>query len=442
MKLGRILMTCSNLQGGILAASIIAMSLPGAAIASSSDIENLKAVVEDLQRQLAEVKTQLKMQAETAAKKSDVTQLQQEVKTVVNRPVVPKSIKDRIHLTGFMSAGATKTDSKIKYAGRFDEEVNYTDTRLGLNLSVDITEKLGLAGQILMAGREDDWNAHADWVFASYRPTDEVFLMGGRIKYPNLLFSEYYDVGKTYPWLRAPEELYGFATLGGNMSYEVFSGVSAAFSGYLGDFEWQLQPYAGVADMEFAAMKDMYGFAASIGTEEYQLKAGYNAGAYDFGGGGHGGDGNDLLTEALEHNLNGQDKKVTNIGFLYDTNNILLLAEWAKTDTGGIGAEGHNFDTKAWYATAGYRFGQWLPYMTYAEYEQKTGSEQDRLAMGLNYDLNPSSTLKFEWQRIKPTSGEEIEFEGEEAGHPVGLFDGNPSRKKINMIGVSVDYVF
>jgi hypothetical protein len=435
-------MTCSILKGGILATSLIAMSLPGSAFSSGNDIEALRAVVEDLQRQLAEVKTQLQTQAKESAKKSDVSDLKQEIKNVSSRPATAKSIKDRIHLSGFMSAGATRTNTETKYVGRFDEDVNYTDTRLGLNLSVDITDKLGLAGQVLMAGREDSWNAHADWVFASYRPTDDILLMGGRIKYPNLLFSEFYDVGKVYPWLRAPEELYGFGTLGGNMSYEVFSGVSAAFSGYMGDFEWQLQPYMGVADMEFAGMKDMYGLAASVGTDEYQVKIGYNTGEYNFGGGGHGGGGADELTELLEHNLKGQDKKVSNIGFIYDANDILVLAEWAKTNTGGVGAEGYNFDTKAWYGTVGYRFDKWLPYVTYAEYKQKTGSEQDRLALGLNYDLDPSATLKFEWQQIKPTSGEEIEFHDEEVGHPVGLFDGNPNHKKVQVFGVSIDYVF
>tara|TARA_R110002167_G_scaffold64899_5_gene183497 strand:- start:3879 stop:4991 length:1113 start_codon:yes stop_codon:yes gene_type:complete len=346
-------------------------------------------------------------------------------------------ISDDIRWTGFMSAGVTKTDSEVEYMERFANELDYSDARIGLNIAADISSELSVAGQILMAGRERDYNAHADWVFVTYKPAESVSFMLGRIKFPNLLASEYYDVGVAYPWIRPPQELYNLSALGPLMTYEVIAGGSAFITGFVGDYEYQLQPYFGNGQTEFALQRDMYGLAASLNGDNISLKLGYNAGKFDFSAGGHGEDGADPLVEALE-DFDKKVKTVVSTGLTYDDGVILVMAELAQMEID----DSPEFDTTSWYATTGYRFGRLMPHLTYASLDQKSGLEQTSITLGINYQITNASVFKLELQRIDPTTrGVALIADGEEVAHPSGLFSHNPDGN-VNVVSMAVDLVF
>ena len=144
--------------------------------------------------------------------------------------------------TGFATTGFSVSDSETLYLGQVDEDGSFLDTRLGLNVSTQFGPNWQLAGQILMAGREEEFNAHADWVFAKYRFNDNASLLFGKMKYPNLLYSEVFDVGAIYQWARAPEEIYNLGAGGAGVVLEAMEGVSLVLSAFPGDVEYIFQP--------------------------------------------------------------------------------------------------------------------------------------------------------------------------------------------------------
>lgn len=132
-----------------------------------------------------------------------------------------------VRLGGFIRAAGAVTDvadSKDKYMERINNNASYGDTHFGLNISAAINDNWSVAGQLYASGAEENYNISLDWAYASYRPNDNFSVDMGKMKYPNLVVSEYYDVGITYPWIRPPEEIYRFEVLGPSLSYEAISG--------------------------------------------------------------------------------------------------------------------------------------------------------------------------------------------------------------------------
>ncbi|MBF0382315.1 MAG: porin [Magnetococcales bacterium] len=331
----------------------------------------------------------------------------------------------RIRWSGFATAGVSASSSETEYIERIDEDGDYRETKLGLNLGVSITPELGLAGQILMAGRERDFGAHADWVFLSYDIFDSTSIMAGRIKYPNLLFSEIYDVGYLYPWARVPQEIYSFESLGPNMAHEVFAGVSLLHSGELSeDFEYTIQPYGGNAPMEDGNIKKMVGIMISTNSENFLIKGGYNRG--------------EMHLEEDHHReiSEGAIRQIWSAGFQMDFNDVLANAEYVRSTIEDMS----EFDTDSWYVNLGYRINQWTPYITYGVMEQESGLGQRSITADLRYDIGTSAALTIEYQNIDPQLRDSTV--GEENKLPSGLFASEPSESTVNIVSVTLDVIF
>ncbi|HEX4975356.1 MAG TPA: hypothetical protein VFV48_05685, partial [Pseudomonadales bacterium] len=84
------------------------------------------------------------------------------------------------------------------------------------------------------------------------------------------------DVGITYPWIRPPEELYGFA----NVPVSALAGFSMDYRKYFDDNWVRAQLYGGrdnftipALGTKFSAKVDqMYGLALSAGTENFEVR--------------------------------------------------------------------------------------------------------------------------------------------------------------------------
>lgn len=357
--------------------------------------------------------------------------------------IFANNLLDRFRWSGFLSVAGAITDhhggddNERSYLERIDEDGNFDDTHIGLNVFAHISESWNVAGQILMAGREKNYAAHADWVFSTYHFNDNASFLFGKIKYPNLLVSEIYDVGYAYPWIRAPQELYYLEPLGPNMSYEAFKGLSAVFSFITeNDIEYTFQPYAGITPIESGQVEDMLGFMVSMGGDWFTIKAGYNHGEYDVTD--IGDDEAELIpwVDAV-HDVK---KRVWNIGATFEWHNILGYTEYADYEL----ARGAVFDTTSWYATLGYRMGNFLPHITYADMNQESKWGQKSITAGLRYDMNGSSAFKIEIQNISPIKRKNgiVSDSGTHELHPSGLFEHNPREGDITMLSISFDFVF
>lgn len=346
-------------------------------------------------------------------------------------------VEDNIKIGGFASAAYAVSDSEDAYSERIDEDGSWDETRLALNISAKISNKLSFAGQILMAGRENNFDAHADWAFGRYKFSDTTSVLFGKIKYPSTLFSEFYDVGYLYPWSSTPQELYNLEVGGSGAVYESVKGASLLFTMMPDEIEYVFQPFVGNADMEDGTMKKLVGFMVGANGDNFQVKVGYNKGEFHPGG-GHG-DGGEEGEEGVFHDFDDEtpDKETWNFGASGELGNLVGYVEYARIKYDGFSG----LDTDAGYATLGYRINKFLPHITFASFEQDNGREQESVTLGVKYALTDNASLKLDWSVIDTQPPEEDDGEGWHGIEATGLFfDGTDD--EVNIVYLTLDVLF
>ncbi|MDH5547221.1 MAG: hypothetical protein OEZ43_16665 [Gammaproteobacteria bacterium] len=309
-------------------------------------------------------------------------------------------------VSGFLRAAGAISTGETPYLERIDRNGNAGDTHFGLNVSRDVTDNLQVAGQLWASGAEGGtFEMMLDWAYASLRVAEGLSVNGGKIKYPNLIVSEYIDVGITYPWARPPQELYGFDVEGRpNMSLESFVGASMVYEGFAGDMEYTLQAYGGEAGLEGEAgvsggtLSKMLGAKFKFGTDVLNVHAAYNR---------HMPEGTigELGAPAMK---NGHTVTVLSAGAMMNWQNILLMGEYATASV----ADEVDENTTGLYGTVGYRIGSFMPHFTYAQLDAEEG--RSSMTLGVKYQMSPVSTFKVDWAQITPDAepGEEAESFG------------------------------
>ena len=337
--------------------------------------------------------------------------------------------KSDVRFSGFTrAAGAVVLNSAPDYLGRIDRDGDAGETQFGLNVHVNLGQGYQVAGQIWGAGVEgehldgngppvDRFHIALDWAFVSKQFSDDFSMKAGKIKYPNLLVSEYVDIGLAYPWVRPPEELYSFEAEGPYISMESFEGLSSHYVRQFGDSELNLMVYGGQSIVEDGHLEQMIGLKAVWSADNYSLLAGFNSHLMD--------------TVGLERGAyRGEIASILNFGFTMDAANILIYSEGV---TGNVG----DVSIQAYYATLGYQFTHLLPHVTYADVGNTEGWGQSSIAAGLKYQLLSAVSLKTEWKYITPRR---VEDENESGGFFARGLDGGVDSASI--ASVAIDVVF
>ncbi len=129
------------------------------------------------------------------------------------------------------------------------------------------------------------------------------------------------------------------------------------------------------------------------------------------------------------------------VGFSLDWNDIVILSEYIARDTERDMVMDMAFpDQNAGYLTLGYRFGDFLPYITHSRLMKGKDEpvmaamssvvlEQTSNSIGMRYEVGPAAAIKFEATRITPEEGNHglYDYAGVESG---------------NLYGISLDLIF
>lgn len=376
-----------------------------------------------------------------------------------------------IQFDGFLTAGMTRLDdndnqSLTPYQGITGDTRFDVDSRFGLQISSDIAEDMSVVAQLLAAGNNDNFNAIIEWAYVDYEFNDSVSVRGGKIKEPVFLISDYVEVGYAYPWIRPPAEVYS------NNPLNTVNGVEFLIQYPVGKNVFSIQPYLGTNTEEipgtngagnFEAVK-IKGIDFKFTGRGYSVHAStlktdvYTQGSFVTDGGG--------VDVAFDLNASGE-AELTSVGFSLDMANIVAYAEWQDRDIEGV-TEALFPDQDSSYVTLGYRFGKWMPHITFASIDGQTpksvsdvtcaeplgcggatvlGSllnpngafpyaKQDSITYGLRYELNDSAAVKIEHQVVDVAS-DVMTF---------GLFDPSfaaaPTTEKVNITSFAVDVIF
>ena len=374
-----------------------------------------------------------------------------------------------INLSGFLTAGTTYADTKVlpttnavSQDGNIENKVGFTnDSRIGIQLSAKINREVSVTGQLLARGIDDNFNLKADWAFVTYRAANALSIRAGKLKLTTFLVSDYLEVGYAYPWIRPPQEVY-FAN-----PISTLSGVDALVRFNFGDYTLLFQPYYGVSRGEQALVPQevvttqplcltpppgspaytncpagtvvftdftadgLTGVNLSFGSDAFTVRAGYLQ----------------ALVSAPAFGVSGDKATFISVGGTLDWKGMVLYTEYFQRDIEGLANMAFP-NQKGAYATLGYRFGRFLPHITYANLDDNDNPttlfgrplKQTSATLGLRYELGTGAALKVEAQQVKP--------EAANTGGPArGLLIADPATgpersDSVMVYSLAVDVVF
>lgn len=367
-------------------------------------------------------------------------------------------LQDGITFNGFLTAGATYASQPVldgtnvvSQDGNVENTVGFTnDSRLGIQISANVNPHISVTGQLLARAKDENSQFKADWAFFSYRASDELSIRGGKVKLPTFLTSDYIEVGYAYPWIRPPQEVY-FAN-----PISTINGVDVLGRFQVGDSTLLVQPYFGVSRGEEAVVPQEFvtapapfglglapgtivradfsadnltGVNLSLGSEVFTVRAGY------------------LKTKvnAPAFGVFEDEATFASAGATLDWKNVVLYSEYFEREIEGR-ANGAFPNQKGYYATVGYRFGSWLPHLTFAKLDDNDNPTtmgsgiplmQTSVTAGLRVELGAGAALKIEAQQVKPEEG----TRGLLVSDPNGPLSPDPN-DSIMIYSVAVDVVF
>ncbi|HEB54822.1 MAG TPA: hypothetical protein ENI98_00675 [Gammaproteobacteria bacterium] len=369
--------------------------------------------------------------------------------TVVHMPIA--NAFENVEFSGYMTVMGTyakvkkkaNPEQNTKYDNSFASDRIDFDTRantIGFQASAGVTDKLDVTLVLQALGGNDQYNISAEWAYANYLVSDDFTVRLGRFKGPFFMVSEYSTVGYAYPWVTLPHEVYSTNPM------TAVTGLDFVYNTGLGDWDFLFEVYTGSGKHKATALPTfvgssantmgltngstvnfstdgMVGFNTSIGTRGISLRAGY------FSTG----------VSIPSFSINTSRGNFGGVGLIIDWRDILVYSEYIIRDTSSELLAAFP-DQKAWYTTLGYRFGDFMPYVTLGGIDEgKDASpyavKQSSVSLGFRYEVGATSAIKFEVHQAKTDS-----VSGTTAKY--GLFDDPIKDDKGNVFAASFDLIF
>ena len=359
-----------------------------------------------------------------------------------------------VNFDGFLTAGfALHDQDDATYLNTITDDLRFdNDSKFGLQVTADVAENMQAVAQILAAGADENFDLDIEWAYLDWRLTNSMSLRAGKVKEPVFLISDYIEVGYAYPWIRPPQEVYT------NNPVTTINGMEALFQTNINNMSLIFQPYIGTnteavpgtnGAVQFDA-SNFYGASVQLASRAFTLQMSFLQTDVATIGSIMGTDGAPNPTTGASNatltpfNTEGEASLVS-AGLSWDVNNFVGYTEYVTRDISGTQMEGLFPDQDAWYVTLGYRMGNFLPHITFANSEAdpiaspmaNPGVTQDSITLGVRYEINNSAAFKFEVQSIKPdlAAGSTGLFG---SALPADFVDGDSA----TMISAAVDIIF
>lgn len=359
------------------------------------------------------------------------------------------------------------------------------DTKLGLQGSANFGNGLSGIVQVVVDRRYDNaYSPEFEWANLKYDVSKNLYVRAGRVVAPVFMYSEQRNVGYSLTAVRADAEVYSLnpithldgADIGGKL--DIAGGV------------WSLQATGGRTQLKLGVGVEIKGPAAMFNTTyekgDSTFRMGYSQYKLDLRGldaltaGAFAGyqqvmnainNGLPLGYPTVTANVKFSDirARVWGLGYAYDDGQWLVQSEYVRRRSGGYVVQ----DGDAWSVLAGYRSGKFTPYVSYSKLASKEPrgqapavglgdpmtnflasvvndvdanyvrhNEQDRLSLGVRYDLYKNTVLKLQMDHVrKPAdsgTGNIGLFQTYPASYPNFVTD----KRSVNLVSLNLDFVF
>ncbi len=381
-----------------------------------------------------------------------------------------------VNVHGFMTSGATKADNATSFNNGIQKRINYVyDSTFGLNISKRLSSEWDIAAQYLSQFRPTGNTFDVDWAIASYYPVRGLSFQVGKHKLPVSIISDYAGIGKLYPWVRPPMELYNLDKVqrfhGGKVNYEWTMGsYRTLFSVYGGAIRGIIKRESGanINQIQYDAY-DVRGTGLSFESTNTLLRFCYLKAITSLG---------DSILGETNFQINRLAIEYFSAGLRIDWKKLSLYSEFlsarSQTDDSDI-AEAKQavvnaiaskssqavldkakinygilqkkvLNHNAYYATLGYKiinpvlltytFSQLMNLSSGVEKSAFYDAQSSNM-VGISYEFNRFADVKFEYQRTYLPPGSFGLYTYDALNNPKA-----PLARNINIFNVSLDFMF
>jgi hypothetical protein len=275
------------------------------------------------------------------------------------------------------------------------------ESRVGVQATYAVNKDLSIVGQVVSRGTEATPNVQ--WAYGSYKWDKNWEVQVGRKRIPLYFYSDFQDVGSSYPWVSPPPELYGWEATnynGASLRYSDNIGASnltaSAFVGgeKVKDSGYQSLYYSGKTTVKWSnlAGADLELRHGMFTTRAIAMQVKVNTSNTSIG---------------LDDNA---DLKAYGIAFNVDGDNWFLLSELTQ-----LSRQFTNLDYKvtapAFTVGVGLNMGKWTPFINYAQYKESSSDHGKympqafkRPSITVRYDVDDNSSIKVQLDKNRDTT--------------------------------------
>ena len=278
----------------------------------------------------------------------------------------------------------------------YEEQWSFKPESLfGLQVSADLTEGLSATAQFVSRGA-DDFSTKLEWAYVSYELNDNWTLQAGKKRLPLFYYSDFYDVGYAYVWMRPPADTY---------TWQIFNynGINALYTGSIGDWSVAGNIYLGREDSEDNRLlsqfffleptreiwKDIVGGVVNFSNDWFEVRL------------THMRYTNERYRSGEQVTWDGsteRDGKFYGLSMNADWGNVFVLTELNRLNLGS------NLDTGM--ISLGYRMDGVTPYIGYSKFKEDSvdGENHNTTFIGLRWDFHDSAAFKIQFDDVEDNS--------------------------------------
>ena len=303
-----------------------------------------------------------------------------------------------IKITGFASLVAGKVTRGDEFladypkTGIYDTDWSFSpDTSIGIQLTSDISDDTSITVQLINNGARE-YETESGWAYLNYQHSPQLSIQIGRKRLPLYYYSDTFDLGYAYHWIRPPVD---------NYTWQIsnYNGISLIYEPHILNMDMLLNLYIGREDSsnnELLSLfsgapvnetwKNITGVVGELAKDWYEIRFSYMRSQLDR-------EINNTLTDSdVKHHFHG-----FSINLYYD--NLSFLSEFnayerPKTD----------IHVKTSMQSIGYSINKITPHITRSELEQSlniSGGDEHHYtnSIGIRWDYRQNIALKIQYDK-------------------------------------------
>ncbi|MFP5391047.1 MAG: hypothetical protein ACLGI6_05820 [Gammaproteobacteria bacterium] len=238
-----------------------------------------------------------------------------------------------------------------------------------------------------------------DWAYLSYDLTPEVTLQAGRRRLPIYAYSDSVYVGYTLPWVRVPQDIYGWEV-------GAYNGANVSYTTSLGDWAVRANLFAGQeTTRDNVEMRNIY-YGHKVDDAWKHILGGYLDVSNDVFGARliYMQNSIDLklyVPDEAPSFSTGVRQRIIGLSGSIDYRNWMVRAEANTFQRPSL-----DYRSRSFTATVGYRWGKFTPLVGYSSYKEKltdtyTAAQIDTTRFAaVRWDFRKNMDLKIQFDKV------------------------------------------